>query len=628
MKHLSNIDLSQNQLLNGVIHNSATEPVGGIKGQVYFNTATNRLYVFNGTDWVGADAIDAMQTGSSIVTAINSSASIIDLDNLPTGVATAVTNSHSATHTISQVTGLQTALDGKVDDGQVLTNVPAGATFTDTVTTINGKTGVIAKADIVALGIPASDTNTTYANATTSVAGLMSTTDKTKLDGVATGANNYALPVAGAAIGGVKTGTDITVDASGNVSVVDNSHSHLSANVTDATNLNTASMIVKRDASGNFVAGTITAALAGNATTATTATTTTGNSGTATKLATARTIAISGDVTGTATSFDGSANITIAATIADDSHNHIITNIDGLQSALDAKVDDAQLGVANGVATLDATGLVPSSQLPSFVDDVIEVTDFATLPVTGEAGKIYVTLDTNITYRWSGTVYTEISKSLALGTTVGTAYAGDAGTALASTVTAHNSNVSNPHATTKAQVGLGSVDNTADSAKNVLSATKLTTARTIALTGDVTATGVSFDGTGNISLTTVVADGSHNHTLANVTDVTSTAAELNKLDGATASTTELNYVTGVTSSIQTQLNARTRKYSVAIGDGVATSIVVTHNLNTQDLVVTLREVATPYSMVITDIEFTTVNTITVKFASAPTTGQYKVTVVG
>jgi len=99
---------------------------------------------------------------------------------------------HPDKHAISEVDGLQTALDGKVNTSQVLTNVPAGAVFTDTVTTINGKTGAITKADIVALGIPAQDT--TYSNATTSAAGLMSASDKTKLDGIETGANNYTHP--------------------------------------------------------------------------------------------------------------------------------------------------------------------------------------------------------------------------------------------------------------------------------------------------------------------------------------------------------------------------------------------------------------------------------------------------
>lgn len=84
-------------------------------------------------------------------------------------------------------------------------------------------------------------------------------------------------------------------------------------------------------------------------------------------------------------------------------------------------------GSANGVAELDATGKVPSAQLPSFVDDVVESADYASLPVTGETGKIYVTLDTNKTYRWSGSAYAEISASLALGETSTTAYRGDRG---------------------------------------------------------------------------------------------------------------------------------------------------------------------------------------------------------
>ena len=71
----------------------------------------------------------------------------------------------------------------------------------------------------------------------------------------------------------------------------------------------------------------------------------------------------------------------------------------------------SQRGIANGLATLDSAGLVPSAQLPSYVDDVIESTDFASLPATGETGKIYVTLDDRKTFRWSGSVYVEISAS-------------------------------------------------------------------------------------------------------------------------------------------------------------------------------------------------------------------------
>lgn len=211
-------------------------------------------------------------------------------------------------------------------------------------------------------------------------------------------------------------------------------------------------------------------------------------------------------------------------------------------------------GVANGIATLDQNGLVPSSQLPSYVDDVIEVSTFSALPNRGESGKIYITQDTNLTYRWSGTAYVEISQSLALGETSSTAYAGDKGKATtdklnripnkliidtngvtyndpdsvvlkytyykqqeqetstnihtinaATTATpgimtaadktklnglkdqagitadidavqtnleTHINNKTNPHEVTKAQVGLGNVDNTADTDKPISTATQ------------------------------------------------------------------------------------------------------------------------------------------------------------
>ena len=82
---------------------------------------------------------------------------------------------------------------------------------------------------------------------------------------------------------------------------------------------------------------------------------------------------------------------------------------------------------ANGLLRLDSGGLVPSTFLPSYVDDVIECSSSDAMPGDGEAGKIYVTLDDNKTWRWSGTQYVEISASLALGTTSSTAYRGDHG---------------------------------------------------------------------------------------------------------------------------------------------------------------------------------------------------------
>ena len=107
-------------------------------------------------------------------------------------------------------------------------------------------------------------------------------------------------------------------------------------------------------------------------------------------------------------------------------------------------------GQANGLASLDSSGRVPSSQLPSYVDDVIEGYYYNskfykesshTTEITGESGKIYTDLGNNKTYRWSGTAYTEISASLALGETSSTAYPGNKGAANAANIKTNTNNI-------------------------------------------------------------------------------------------------------------------------------------------------------------------------------------------
>ena len=88
---------------------------------------------------------------------------------------------------------------------------------------------------------------------------------------------------------------------------------------------------------------------------------------------------------------------------------------------------DSRIGAAGGIASLDSTGKVPSSQLPSYVDDVLEFTNKTQFPQSGEAGKIYVDLETNSCYRWGGSTYIEISSPLTIGITAGTAFDGAKG---------------------------------------------------------------------------------------------------------------------------------------------------------------------------------------------------------
>lgn len=147
-----------------------------------------------------------------------------------------------------------------------------------------------------------------------------------------------------------------------------------------------------------------------------------------------------------------------------------------VNTLLDGKIDTTLKGAKNGVASLDSTGKVPASQLPSYVDDVIEgyldnsplVESFSELnsynagevvlylgtiyrfkvnhapgiftpgevqkieqfPQTGEVGKIYSDIFTSKTYRWSGSIYVPIKGDVVIGTTQGTAFDGAAGAAM------------------------------------------------------------------------------------------------------------------------------------------------------------------------------------------------------
>lgn len=112
-------------------------------------------------------------------------------------------------------------------------------------------------------------------------------------------------------------------------------------------------------------------------------------------------------------------------------------------------------------------GKVPEGQLPSYVSAVSEYVSRSAFPSTGKANIIYIAIDTGICYRWGGTQYVIISDTIALGETVQTAYRGDRGKLAYD----HSQKVSgNPHKVTKADVGLGNVDNTADANKPVSTA--------------------------------------------------------------------------------------------------------------------------------------------------------------
>ena len=195
-----------------------------------------------------------------------------------------------------------------------------------------------------------------------------------------------------------------------------------------------------------------------------------------------------------------------------------------LVDGLSTKLSTSLKGAANGLAELDSNGLVPTSQLPSYVDDVLEYTNLAAFPATGTTGKIYIALDTNLTYRWSGSTYVEISASLALGITSSTAFRGDYG----NTAYNHSQIISgNPHGTTKSDIGLGNVENTALS--TWAGSTNITTLGTISSgTWNGSTIDVTKGGTGATTLTGILIG---NGTSA-FTGVTGTASQLLRRNSA------------------------------------------------------------------------------------------------
>ena len=362
-----------NELKQGVINNEQTTSAALND----LNTRVNQLSSVDMGNYATTATTEAIKS---------------DISGLKTSVGANKTKISALEANLSSYVPTSRTINGTALTSDItITKVESATTSTN----VNGYT--------VAKSVPsdAKFTDTTYDDVTTSTRGLMTAADKTKLDGIASGATKYSHP-------------RFTAKTSGFYKIAVNNEGH----VTGTTN------VAKSDITG-LIGGT--PSLEGHTHDDRYYTETEVNTKLKTKSNTGHT--------------HTKSEITDLATWAraDTKPSYNFSEIDG-------SVD----------VTRQLSGKIPEANLPSYVDDVLEYNSKSNFPKSGETGKIYVDISTNLTYRWGGSAYVEISPSLALGETSGTAYRGDYG----AIAYAHSQKRSgNPHGVTKSDIGLGNVEN-------------------------------------------------------------------------------------------------------------------------------------------------------------------------
>lgn len=318
---------------------------------------------------------------------------ISDVTNLQTSLDGKASIEHS--HDMEDVTGLDTALSGKSDTGHKHTSTDI-TDFTEK---------MAQKADI------------SHNHEVEDVTGL-----QTILDGKAASVHTHTIENV--------TGLQGELDGK-----ADDSHTHVSADVTDLQEKLNAKANTTHEHTISNVTGLQTAldAKADDEHTHTSEDITNFNDAVSAQIPMTlpNDFALNMNIGEESVSYDGSSYQSVDITAeaigaAEDNHKHSASdiasgtfNIARIPTITDAKIDS--------VSATKITGTIPQSNLPSYVDDVLEYAGVGTFPEEGEAGKIYVDTTTNKTYRWGGSNYVEISASLALGETSSTAYRGDYG---------------------------------------------------------------------------------------------------------------------------------------------------------------------------------------------------------
>jgi len=568
MKIYANIDLFGNQLLNYSSQLLGTAPATPFEGQEYYNTATHRKFTWNGTAWVGNDAVGATMTGADIVAAINGSASLIDDNNLSVAANTAITKAHDQAHKASHITGGADMIDAFT------------ATASGLVPLSGGGTTKYLRAD-GSFQVPP-DTIYTHPNHS----------------GEVTSVGDGAQTITAKAVTLAKMADMATASFIG--------RNTLATGVPEILSVATVKTMLGL-ASGAYATAYVHPNHSGDVTSVADGATTIGaNKVTNSMLAQMPTLTIKGNNTG------GTANA-LDLTVA---------QVKTVLGMVLTETSNA-IGFAIAGGTL-ASGAFATAYVHPSGDGNLHVPANG----TGNSGNVLTASGVAGTYTWStpavawanvankpSSVVADIDDAVSkrhtqntdTGTSSATFMIGTGGSKIKNS--SGEIQIRNNGDTGYADLRCGNffVEGTTFT---VNSETINLADNQIVLNSDITTNAGNNDG--GIAVKRFMVDNVTRKDAELFYDVS--AEKWVTIFGAVANTL-------VTAQVA-------NKVTSAIGNGTLTSLPVVHNLNTKECVVSIRDNASPYAGVMCDWEFTDLNTITFKFAVAPTASQFTVTIIG
>lgn len=629
MKILTNLDLNKNQIINAAIQNLATAPATPVKGQTYFDTVVNRQFYYNGTSWIGMDATDAIVHDGDITNAkLASMAATTIKGNKTAGAATPQDLTPAEVRTLINVADGANAYNHPNHSGDV-TSVKDGAT---TIASNAVTTAKIANSAVTNAKLANMATMTIKGNDAASAAAPQDLTaaEVRTLINVENGANAYEHPNHSGDVTSVKDGaTTIANDAVTNAKLANMPTMTLKGNNTGATadpvDLTAAqarALLNVADGANAYEhpnhSGDVVSVKDG-------ATTISNNAVTNAKLADMATMTIKGNNTGaTADPIDlTAAQVRTLLNVADGAtaNTGTVTSVvagNGMATGTITTTGSITLGTP-GSCNGSTTNAVTTNSHTHAISLTATNVGLGNVTNNAQIKKNASSTSGNIP-AWNGTT----GDTLSDGYTVETSLVG-AATAIprADAVKTYCDQiiVSAGAQVYKGTLGTGGTITALPTTYNTGWLYKIITAGTYAgvacEVGDSIQAIVTRAGTGNLNSDWTVMQGNIDGAV-----VGPTSAVADRVAVFNGTTGKIIKDAGVT------LAVFAKRYKVAFGDATNTAYVITHNLGSRDVVVTVRTTDSPYEVVYPDIALTTTNTLTLTFAVAPTLNQYTVTVIG